>query len=66
MFHATGLTGWQRAAGGPLAAAVPPYAVAPTREQQVTVLKGQAASLEGALGELRTRIEELESEKAEK
>ncbi len=61
MFYATGLTGWQRAAGGH-----PPYAAAPTRDQQLDVLKGQASYFEGALGELRKRIEELEAEKAEK
>ncbi len=52
MFHATGLTGWQRAA--------------PTRDQQLDALKGQAEHSEGTLGELRKRIAELESEKKEK
>ena len=67
MFYATGLTGWQRtAAGWPMAGGVPPYAVAPTREQQLDALKGQAEYFEGALGELRKRIGELEAEKAEK
>jgi hypothetical protein len=61
MFHATGLTGWQRSAAG-----VPPYAAAPTREQQLDALKGQAEHVEGALGELRKRIEEIEVVKAEK
>jgi hypothetical protein len=65
MFNATGLTGWQRAAGGPMAAAVRPYAAAPTREQQVTALKSQAAYFDNALDELRKRIEELEAEKPE-
>jgi hypothetical protein len=67
MFYATGLTGWQRAAAGwPMAGGVPPYAVAPTREQQLDALKGQAEYFEGALGDLRKRIEELEAGKAEK
>jgi hypothetical protein len=67
MFHATGLTGWQRAAVGlPLGATVSPPVAAPTRDQQLDALKGQATCFEGALGELRKRIEELESEKAEK
>ena len=67
MFYATGLTGWQRAATGwPMAGGVPPYAAAPTREQQLDALKGQAEYFEGALGELRKRIGELEAEKAEK
>ncbi len=65
MFYATGLTGWQRAAAGwPMASGVPPTAVAPTREQPLDALKGQAESFEGALGDLRKRIEELEAEKA--
>ena len=54
MFYATGMTGWQRA--------VPPYSAAPTREQQLDALKGQAEYFEGALGDLRKRIEELEAE----
>ena len=66
MFYATGLTGWQRAAGWPMGGAVPPYAAAPTREQQLDALKGQAEYFEGTLGELRKRIEELEAVKAEK
>jgi len=67
MFYATGLTGWQRAAAGwPMAGGVPPYAAAPTREQQLEALKGQAEYFDGALGDLRKRIEELEAEKAEK
>ena len=67
MFYATGLTGWQRAAAGwPMAGGVPPYAAAPTREQQLEALKGQAEYFEGALGDLRKRIGELEAEKAEK
>ena len=65
MFHPTGLTGWQRAAGGPWAAVVPPPAAAATRDQQVTALKSQAAYFENALDELRKRIDELESEKTE-
>lgn len=65
MFYATGLTGWQRAAAGwPMASGVPPTADAPTREQPLDALKGQAESFEGALGDLRKRIEELEAEKA--
>ncbi len=67
MFHATGLTGWQRAAAGrPMADGVPPYAAAPNSGQQLEALKGQAEYFEGALGNLRKRIEELEAEKAEK
>jgi len=66
MFYATGLTGWQRAAAGwPMAGGVPPYA-APTREQELEALKGQAEYFEGALGDLRKRIDELEAGEAEK
>lgn len=61
--YATGLTGWQRAAGWPVAGGVPPYASAPTREQQLAALKSQTESFEGALGELRQRIGEIESGK---
>jgi hypothetical protein len=67
MFYATGLTGWQRAAGaGPVWGGLAPYAAAPTREQQLEALKGQAEYFEDALSALRKRIEELEAEKAEK
>ncbi len=67
MFYATGLAGWQRAAAGwPMASGAPPYAAAPTREQQLGALKGQEEYFEGALGNLRKRIEELEAEQAEK
>jgi hypothetical protein len=66
MFYATGLTGWQRAAEWPMAGGVPPYATAPTREQQLEALKSQAEYFEGALGDLRKRMEELEAEKADK
>jgi len=71
MFYATGLTGWQRTAQGwpawGVGSAPPyaPYATPPTREQQIEALKGQAEYFEGALTELRKRIEELESQKAE-
>jgi len=60
MFNATGLTGWQRAAAGwPMAGGVPPYAAAPTREQQLEALKDQAEYFESALGDIRKQIEEL-------
>lgn len=50
MFRATGLTGWQRAAAPPVASA---------DEPEIQTLKDRAASLESALAEIRTRIEEL-------
>ncbi len=68
MYYATELTGWQRAAGWPPwgEGGVPPYAAPPTREQQLNALKGQAEYFESALGDLRKRIGELETGKAEK
>ena len=50
----------------PYGAGYPPVAATPTREQELDGLKGQAEYFEGALGDLRKRIEELEAEKAEK
>jgi len=67
MFYATGLTGWQRAAGvqygTPYAA---PYATVPTKEQELEALKGQAEYFENAMGDIRKRLQELEAEKAAK
>ena len=63
MFNATGLTGWQRAgmpAGAPIATS---YATAPTKEQELDMLKGQAGQFETALGDIRKRLQELETEK---
>ena len=70
-FHATGLTGWQRAgigwpAYGAPAAYPAPYTapVGPdvTKEQELDVLKGQAEYFEDALEGIRKRIEELEAQ----
>ena len=65
-FHATGLTGWQRAAMGygafggvPTTAA--PFAPTMSAEQQVDALKAQAEYFENELEGIRTRIEELQS-----
>jgi len=75
MFYATGLTGWQRAGFGyPAAGAVAPlgapyaapFGLAPTREQELDALKGQAEYFEDALDGIRKRIEELESKAKEK
>jgi len=66
MFHATGLPGWARAgvpSGAPFAT---PYATAPTKEQELEALKGQAEYFENAMGDIRKRLQELETEKAEK
>ena len=67
-FHATGLTGWQRAGMGgpayggampPVAAYAAPSAPAASPEQQLDALKGQAEYFEDALDGIRKRIEEL-------
>lgn len=57
--HAAGLTGGQRAQRGwrgPGAA----FPTAVSKEQELAVLKQQAAGLEQALGELKSRIQELD------
>ncbi|MFB3779445.1 MAG: DUF5320 domain-containing protein [Bryobacteraceae bacterium] len=62
-FYATGLTGWQRAFGGPWGqqiAPAPPYSAA-TGEEELAVLKNQAGYFESALEHIRKRIEALES-----
>ena len=67
-FYATGLTGWQRAGMGMPRFApswgYPPAYGAPTmlRGQELDALKGEAEYLDGALAEIRKRIEELETE----
>jgi hypothetical protein len=66
-FYATGLTGRQRAGMGypytPDYAA--PYSAAPTREQQIEALKGQAGYMESELEAVRKRIEALEAKTGE-
>lgn len=60
MFYATGLTGWQRAA---MDAAEPPAATQPQPaeavQQELEVLKTQAAAVAAALDQIRRRIEEI-------
>ena len=62
-FYATGLTGWQRAYGGPWGAqgAVGPTYAAPAREEELGALKDQAGYFESALAGIRKRIEALEA-----
>ena len=69
-FHATGLTGWQRAGMGYPAYGVPPayptayaapFGPAATKEQELDALKGQAEYFEDALEGIRKRIDELEA-----
>jgi hypothetical protein len=45
---------------------VPTYATPPSREQELEALKSQAEYFEGALGDLRKRIGDIEAETAEK
>lgn len=56
-FHATGLTGWQRSQPGWPG---PGATSAASKEQELAVLKQQATGLEQALGELKSRIQELD------
>ena len=57
--HATGLTGWQRAQmGWPGRETGLP--TAPSKEKELAALKQQAHSLEQTLGELKSRIEQLD------
>lgn len=65
--YATGLTGWQRAGYGyPAFTGMAPYgyplSATAAREQETDALKGQAEYLEGALADIRKRIEELDAE----
>ena len=52
-YYATGMTGWQRAAG-----AVPQM----SREQETEVLKNQADSLKNALDAVNKQLQELEAD----
>jgi hypothetical protein len=58
--HATGLTGWQRAAGWPTAYAGQQGA-ASAGATEIQALKSQTASLQSALEEIRKRLEDLEA-----
>lgn len=67
MYYATGLTGWQRGLyPSPVYPQAAPYGVpgaqAMTKQQEVDVLKSQTEYFESALGEIRIRLDELESE----
>ena len=67
-YYATGLPGWYRASVGMPAwgspGGVPPAAPmgAPSKQQELEVLKNQAEFFETALGDIRRRLEELEQE----
>jgi Family of unknown function (DUF5320) len=68
-FHATGLTGWQRAVGWTVPGSPPAFAppqtapatAAPARDQEIGDLKARAQQFETALGDIRKRIDELEA-----
>ncbi len=61
-FRATGLTGVQSAFGWSAAGAPQTQSFeAPTRDQELGALKDQATQIEGALGNIRKRIEALET-----
>jgi hypothetical protein len=70
-YYATGLPGWARAAYGYPAwgGAVNPYQPFPAQsmaaEQELQGLKQQAEYFEGALEEIKKRIEQLEAESKE-
>lgn len=64
--------GWGRGGGIPYAGygyAAPfavPYAAAPTHEQEIDALQGQANYFEDALADIKKRLNELASEKTKK
>ena len=63
-FYATGVPGWAVESMPYGAPYVAPYAAAPTKEQELGMLKDQAEQFESALGDIRKRLQELETEKA--
>ena len=63
MFHATGLTGWQRAA---MAVSAPSAAtVAPTAETEKQFLETQVEMMQSQLDEVKKRLAELETAKTQ-
>ena len=62
MFHATGLTGWQRSVAGWQAPDGLPPSAAVTAAQEREILKGQAEHFEKALGGIRDRLQKLEAQ----
>jgi len=68
-YHATGLTGWQRAAmgwPGPYSyPAPPPQPYQPSADQELAALRNQVKYMEQGIKEARERIEELETEAGE-
>lgn len=65
MFHATGLTRWQRAAANePVAPTTPPAATDLTVEQELASLQAQADEAVTALDQIRQRIDEIATTQA--
>jgi len=68
-FYATGLTGWQRTAaglpafGGTQFAADPGVSAAVSQEQELSMLKLQAETMQQQMTQLQQRIQELGGEK---
>lgn len=60
-FYATGMFGWQRAGWS-----VPwPGAAAPTKEEEMAVLKSQADALKNSLEDIQRRLKELDETKSD-
>ena len=64
-YRATGLPGWGRAQIGLPAWGGYGYPAPPQPEQELGMLRDQAEYVEGALADIRKRIEELEAETRE-
>jgi hypothetical protein len=65
MCHATGLTGWQRAASAEPAPTPPPANVSEvTEEQELEMLKAQANEAATTLDQIRQRIDEIAAAKS--
>ena len=60
-FNGAGMFGWQRGAWGAQA----PNVAAPTREEEMGVLKNQVEALKNSLDEIERRINEIGEEKSE-
>ncbi len=63
-FHATGLTGWQRAAGATSAFGTAPVRdpAAVGKEQELELLKQQAQAMEQQMKQLQEQIQQLQPE----
>ncbi len=66
MYYATGLPYWARFGGAPNYPNAPQNVAQPNPEQEVELLKNQAEYFEGALEDIKKRIDELEAQKQNK